>query len=99
MRDNGGEGEAPGAETGRPDDRTRASLLALGGAIAGLNERVEILGSFTGSNAADVATALRDLAALLDAQDRRISALEAVLVALGKAAGLAPERGNRTTTH
>jgi hypothetical protein len=95
-------GNGEGAEIDRLDDRTRA-LEVLGRAISGLNERVEILGSFTGSNAVDVATALRDLGALLDAQDRRIATLEAALIALGKAAGLSlvwsDERGNRTTTH
>ena len=93
------------------DDRTRASLLALGQGLAMLNGRIgaaEGLASVTNDfNVAAFRTVEERLDAQdrrLDAQDRRLGELQAALVSLARAIGMSPVwndegDGGAPTTH
>jgi hypothetical protein len=94
-----------GAEDGeRPfGERTAASLEVLGKGLALLNGRIDTAEAIARATADANVDAFRDVRDRLDAQARRMVALEASLIALGKAAGVSPvwsdERGNRPATH
>lgn len=91
-----GQGSGPTFE-----DRTRASLMALGEGLSMLNRRIGVAEGIA-SVTAD-ANVFRTVEERLDAQDRRIGELQAALVSLARTLGVSPvwsdEGGNRPATH
>ena len=93
MLNNGGAGTAPDGE--RPfDDRTGSSLMVLGKGLALLNGRLGVAEGVASATADANVHAFRTVEERLDAQDRRISELQAALIALAKTLGVSPVWSN-----
>lgn len=76
------------------DDRTSASLMVLGEALAMLNRRIDAAEDIARVTTDANVDAFRIVEERLDAQDRRIAELQAALIALAKTLGVSPVWSN-----